>query len=286
MLLKQRLFSNMILRNMISDFGGRSRNDKAPGTFTHYFQYKIGSYRQDHYLYFQKEPYGIRYKNEFFNKLNEYTGSDISDYVNFHYSQYQDKRGFLIFIKNEIFDRLNLKLSAAIKQKLQYIQYWVQEKEQELSVMQNSQLKQEIELGMRGIVKDSELTNPAQADKLIEDVSPKLTELIEKICEGYTTGNIRVTEQKHLHSIIQLFYILQYLQKSSRNGKSNQRLFTSFSAIDISAVLRLHFADYREKQQNTIQKEIATVTKEFDLNSERFKRLDKALQDFFFDQNT
>jgi len=51
----------------------------------------------------------------------------------------------------------------------------------------------------------------------------------------------------------------------------------------MASVLRLHFADYKDKQQNTIQKEIATVTKEFDINSERFKRLYKALQDFFFD---
>lgn len=61
--LKQKLFSNMILRNMLAS---------VP-----YFQYKIGPYQPDQYLYFPKEPFALRYKNEIFNKLHEYTGYDI-----------------------------------------------------------------------------------------------------------------------------------------------------------------------------------------------------------------
>lgn len=162
----------------------------------------------------------------------------------------------------------------------------MQDKEQELAAIQQSELKQEIEQGMRAIVKDSEVASSAQGDELMSELSEKLTQLIEDLSEGYATGNIRVTEQKHLHSLIILLYILQNLKKISRNGKGNQRLFNNFSAIDMASVLRLHFADYKDKQQNTIQKEIATVTRELDTNSERFKRLDKALQDFFFDQVT
>lgn len=284
MSLRQRLFSNMILRNMISDWVGRSGNNKPPGTFAICFQYKIGPYKPDHYLYFQKEPSSIRYKNDIFNKLYEYSGADISDYLNFHYNLYQNKQDFLKFLKYEVYDRLNLKLSGAWKQKLLLVQYWLQEKEQELAAVQRSQLQQEIEEGMRAIVNDPEVGNPAKADELVNGLSEKLTLLVEKLSEGYATGTIRVTEQKHLHSVIQFLYIFQNLQKSSRNGKGHQRLFNSFSAIDMAAILRLHFADWKEKQQNTIQKEIAAVTKDFDVNSERFKRLDKALQDFFFDQ--
>ncbi|WP_207511075.1 hypothetical protein [Longitalea luteola] len=285
MLLKQRLFSNMILRNMISDWVGLSGNNKAPGTFPIFFQYKIGPYKPDYFLYFQKEPFSVRYKNDIFNKLYEYSGSDISDYINFHYNHYQDKQAFLKFLRYEVHDRLNIKLTGIWKQKLQFVLYWLQEKEQELTAMQHSQLQHEIEQGMRAIANDPEVVNPGKADELVNDLSEKLNLLVEKLSEGYATGNIRVAEQKHLHSLIQLLYILQNLQKNSRNGKANQRLFSTFSAIDMAAILRLHFADWKEKQQNTIQKDIAAVTKDINVDSEKFKRLDKALQDFFFDQN-
>jgi len=207
---------------MISDWAGRSGNNKAPGTFAIYFQYKIGLYQPDHYLYFKKEPFSIRYKNDIFNKLYEYSGSDISDYINFHYNLYQDKQDFLKFLKYEVYGRLNLKLSDAWKQKLQFVQYWLQEKEQEIAAVQHSQLQQEIEQGMRDIVKDSDVASPVQADKLVSELSEKLTQLIENLSEGYATGNIRVTDQKHLHSLIILLYILQNLQKNGRNGKGSQ----------------------------------------------------------------
>ena len=72
MISKQRLFSNMFLRNMLADFGNRSAYSKTTGTFIPYFQYKIGAYQPDYYLYFPKEPYIRRYHNEIFNKLYEY----------------------------------------------------------------------------------------------------------------------------------------------------------------------------------------------------------------------
>lgn len=271
---------------MISDWAGRSGNNKAPGTFTTYFQYKIGPYQPDYCLYFQKEPFSVRYKNDIFNKLYEYSGTDITDFLNFHYSQYHDKQDFLRFLKYEVYDRLNQKLTRVWKQKLQLAQYWLLEREQELAAVQHSQIQQEIKEDMRAIVNDPEVANPAKADELVNGLSEKLTLLVEKLSEGYAIGNIRITEQKHLQSLIQFLYIFQNLQKSNRNGKGSQRLFSSFSAIDIAAILRLHFADWKEKQQNTIQKEIAAVTKDFDVDSERFKRLDKALQDFFFDQTS
>jgi len=39
-----------------------------------YFQYKIGPYQSDYYLYFAKQPYLQVYKNEIFNKMYEYEG--------------------------------------------------------------------------------------------------------------------------------------------------------------------------------------------------------------------
>jgi hypothetical protein len=107
---KKRLFSNMFFRNMISDLFGRSADQRKPGGFTPYFQYKIGPYQSDYYLYFPKEPFAIRYKNEIFNKLNEYTGADIANYLEFHYLAYSDKQSFLKFLRYEVYARLNIKL--------------------------------------------------------------------------------------------------------------------------------------------------------------------------------
>src|ERR1700680_2912479 len=103
---KQKIFSNMFLRNMLADFGERSGYTKTPGNFIPYFQYKIGEYQPDHYLYFPSESFALRYKNEIFNKLNEYTGYDIIKFLEFHYSAYSDKPDFLRFLNYEISQRL------------------------------------------------------------------------------------------------------------------------------------------------------------------------------------
>ncbi len=80
MSLKQKLFSNMFLRNMLASFGERSAYSEKRGQFTAYFLYKIGNYESDYYLYFPAEPFPLRYKNEIFNKLHEYT-ADLTEPV-------------------------------------------------------------------------------------------------------------------------------------------------------------------------------------------------------------
>lgn len=54
---QQKLPSNIILRNILASFGERSGYSKEPGGFVPYFQYQIGSYKADLYLYFPKEPF-------------------------------------------------------------------------------------------------------------------------------------------------------------------------------------------------------------------------------------
>ena len=94
MSLKQKLFSNIVLRSMFANFGNRSAYSKVPGAFEPYFQYKIGAYQSDQYLYFPKEPFAVLYKNEIFNKLHEYTGYDVIRYLEFHFSAYPDRTDF------------------------------------------------------------------------------------------------------------------------------------------------------------------------------------------------
>src|SRR5256885_7285080 len=102
---KKRLFSNMFWRNVLATFGERSGYSTEPGQFVPYFQYKIGPYQTDLYLYFPKEPYALRYNNEIFNKLLEFTGYDIIKYLDFHYAAYSNKQDFLRFLQYELSDR-------------------------------------------------------------------------------------------------------------------------------------------------------------------------------------
>ncbi len=104
--LKKRLFTNIFWRNVAATFGGRSSYSQKSGGFVPYFQYKIGQYNTDWYLYFHKEPFPLRYKNEIFNKLGEYTGYDIIRYLEFHFIAYHDSQDFLRFLHYEISERL------------------------------------------------------------------------------------------------------------------------------------------------------------------------------------
>jgi hypothetical protein len=73
---------------MLADFGSRSAYSLSDKNFIPYFEYKIGSYEPDQYLYFSKKPLAAQYKNEIFNKLREYTGYDIVQYQEFHFEKY------------------------------------------------------------------------------------------------------------------------------------------------------------------------------------------------------
>src|SRR3990170_1006390 len=118
MILKQRLFTNMFLRNMLADFGNRSAYSRLPGSFIPYFQYKV---------------------------------YDIITYLEFHYSAYGEKHDFLRFLQYEIADRLKQQPKESRRQKLQSAREWVTEQQQELQRSQQATLKQEIEQEVKEI---------------------------------------------------------------------------------------------------------------------------------------
>jgi len=149
MILKQRLFSNMFLRNMLADFGNLSAYSRQPGKFIPYFQYKIGDYHPDHYLYFPREPYTRRYHNEIFNKLCEYKGYDIISFLEFHYLAYCDKQDFQRFLQYELTDRLKQKTNDSRRKKISTASEWVMEKQRELQSQRQEILKQEFEKEVR-----------------------------------------------------------------------------------------------------------------------------------------
>ena len=154
---KKRLFSNIFWRNVLASFGERSGYSKEPGGFVPYFQYRIGPYNADLYLYFPKEPFSLRYKNEIFNKLHEFTGYDIIKYLEFHYSAYPDSQDFLRFLHYEISERLkgdakNARLLSALS--------WVTEKRTEYQKKGEQDLRSEIEQSVQAIIKGQSTATP------------------------------------------------------------------------------------------------------------------------------
>src|SRR3954471_15293651 len=102
---KDGIASNLLLRNLISQLisvpasGGRK-------TFISYFQYKIGVYQPDYFLYFTAPPNVVRYTNDIYNKLSQYDGYEMVQYLEFHYAAFADKPDFLRFLIYETNHRL------------------------------------------------------------------------------------------------------------------------------------------------------------------------------------
>jgi hypothetical protein len=278
---------------MMADLFGRSAYSKTPGAFIPYFQYKIGAYQPDHYLYFPKEPYALRYQNEIFNKLYEYKGYDIRTYLDFHYSDYKDKHDFLRFLQYEIADRLKLKSRKTHGQKLQSTQEWVSEKQHELQVIQEAALKQEIEEGVWEIIgesqaggsqKDFENATHALSKKLndhIEQIMISTEERLETLTGSFVTGNIELNNHNHLEKVVQLFILLQTVQAPPQIARAEQ-LFKRFSATDLASILHLHFATFKNKKINTLQVKIREATERLNPNNPKVQKLTEALEDFFY----
>ena len=77
MSIRNRLFKFIFFRSLFTIFGNRTSYSAKTKDFAAYFQYKIGAYQPDLYLYFPKQPYLQVYKNEIFNRMHEYEGYDL-----------------------------------------------------------------------------------------------------------------------------------------------------------------------------------------------------------------
>jgi hypothetical protein len=290
---KKWLFSNMFLRNMISDLFGRSAGNRKPGEFTPYFQYRIGLYQSDYYLDFPKEPYTKQYKNEIFNKLYEFDDSDIADYLDFHYSAYPAKPGFLKFLQYELYGRINRKITAGMRQKLQVAQKWVEEKQKELQSQQQATFKQEIEKEVREALPAGTQANPENIEHIVNALTQKLAdhfdqlmaatgEKMQSLTDSFVTANIELNNQNHLDNVIKLFKLLKDVRAPKQPGRATEQLFKRFSDTDIAAILRLHFEALKTKQPNTIQVNIKKADERIPDKSPKVIKLEEALADFFY----
>jgi hypothetical protein len=290
---KQKFLSNMFLRNALADFGERSTNSKIPGDFIPYFQYRIGRYQPDLLLYFPKEPYSVRYKNEIFNKLNEYNGYDIIKFLEFHFSQYPDKTDFIRFLYYEIQERLKPeKARKSFFLKLQTSFNWVAEKNQELKKTQEEKLRLEIEQGLKTIIQNQSVNSPLQVDRQNKALSDQLSSHFDKLMSetekgirdltgSFITGNIQLNNRNHEDKIIQLLILTGQVQAPTQLAKGEQ-LFKKFTAADIATILHYHFDAFRDNKINTLQKKVGEQSERIKPGHPKVKKLSEALQEFFY----
>lgn len=281
--MRQRLFSNMFIRNMLTDFGNRSAESNK-GKCTPYFQFKIEKYQPDYFLYFPKEPFVVRYKNEIFNKLQEYTGFDITRYLEFHYKEYGDKAAFLKFLKYESSERLKMNLARRFRQKLQSVQEWIIEKEQELKCFSTATSENKILAANFVINKTSDDVD----NDLLQNTRFKLHQLIttaedqmEELVKSFPTGAIQLNNHYHLEKVIQALILLQTVKAPDKIAKGEQ-LFKGFSATDLAFMLNLHFAEFKNMKPNTVQVKIKECNDRIKPDNNKVRQLTEALQDFFY----
>lgn len=293
MISKQWLFTNMFLRNMLADFGKRSADSNSTRNFIPYFQYRIGNYQPDYYLYFPKEPFITRYKNEVFNKLQEYCGYDLIRHLEFHYTAYTDKVDFIRFLQYEITERTKKASRKVLRQKLHCVREWLLEKKAELSSSKVPDLKQQIEQEVREIIGANGTDNGTRNyDALATAITQKLSDHIDRIMTSteeqmqsltgsFITGQVDLNNYNHQERLIQLFKLLQTIQAPPQIAKGEQ-LFKKFSDTDMTSILLLHFTAFKGKKLNTVQVKIREADERLNPSNAKVKKLTEALQEFFY----
>lgn len=305
------LFSRMLFRNMLTDFGYRLAYSKIPGDFTPYFAYKIGAYENGYYLRFPKEPTALPYKNEIFNKLHRYDNEAIGKYLNFHYDLYPDKRDFLLFLYYEISERIHQNVKHRLF-KLNTALEWTKSKQDEqrindgsLSQQQKETIKEEIQRSINSIAQNQGTSFsplPEQdltllTEKLsgqmevilkekVENFSSATDQLFGQLTRVFHTGNIELYNTYNKVRLIQLFILLREVS-SSNTEKNKELIVNNMADIDIAAILKLHFTDFKDLKLNTIQKDVGRYNGELKQdrnrkNSDRIKNLEVALSEFFY----
>ena len=295
--IKQKAYSNEFLRNVLATFGFRTGYTGEPGGFTPYFSYKIAPYQKDYHLYFSKEPFALRYQNEIFNKLLEYQGYDIIRYLEFHYSLYPDKPEFIRFLQYELTDRLKRK--GGNERKLQAALEWINEKQvegkRELTKKieeEQTVLKQELKIGVQTIIANNSNSDASDREREVQLLIEKLSGHIERLMKtaendlrdltsSFNTGTIEFNNRNHEDALIQLLVLLQNVQASATKQKGEQ-LFKKFSSTDIAAILMLHFAAFKDKKTNTLQKKVGEQAERLNYKNPKVKQLMDALEAFFY----
>lgn len=291
MALRERLLSRIFFRSMLTAFGNRTPYAAKTKTFVAYFQYKIGPYQSDYYLYFAKQPYLQVYKNEIFNKMYEYEGYDLIRYLETHYKAFDDKADFIRFLRYETSERLKHKVSETYRQNLQATADWLTEKQGLYQAVQEKQLKARIEQDVRSTL-DNQAGSGLDTEEIVRSLSGKLASRLEQLvsdtqdkmtslADSFPAANIELNNHNDLEKLIQL-YILVMAIKGSGDANSGNRLFKRFSNTDLASILHLHFRPFKSKKFNTVQLKITECGDRLKINNQRVQKLQQALTEFFY----
>ncbi len=255
----KKLYDRPFIRFLVYIFGLESFIRKPYRDFTAYFQYRIESYKADYFLYFPRSPYRNVYIHELFRKLCSYHGYELTQFLEFHYQQFADKKEFLRFLHYEIAVRLKAKTPktkpSVYWETLETCLLWVNEQ----------------------AVNDPDPTS-AQLQVLIDErisagVEPRMAELTQSFA-----GRINLNNHLHLTKVIQVLLLLKELNAP---GKKPLPLFKNFSTTDMAAILR-QFEEIRDKKVNTIQVRIGEANSQLRPDDPKTEKLIKALTDFFY----
>jgi hypothetical protein len=230
---------------MATSFGQRSAEKLKKYDYPLYFQFKIGEdYRYDHYLYFEKKPTAEQYRNDIFNKIDEYFPEKVPDYLVFHYNAYQGgKETFLSFLQIELPDRITKTSDPEFKKKLRVAVQWVEKMQQEIKPSE-------------GFMDNGDFMH---AD----------------IAKGISLNN-----KNHEARLFQLLVLICEIKAPGKT--STDKLFDNFTDINLCSLLKTHFEKYRDLQVGTIRRNYLSKYREsFRREMPKAAKLEKALQDFF-----
>ena len=254
-------FNKIFFRSMLASFGFRSPYSQKEYEFEPYFQYSIGPYKMDYILYFPKQPYKQLYKNEIFAKMEEYSGHDLTNYLDFHYATYKDKKEFIRFLRYEATERLKKARTAFYKLNLEMTLEWVAEQSSSIDGQQQAESQH--------LVQKGENSSPADQNGLETTLGA--------ISESYS-GKITLYNQHQMEKVIQVFILIQTMRAP---GKKAEPLFGRFTKTDITALLR-QFEGNNNKKPNTLQGYVTNANNMLRLDDPKVKKLADALQDFFY----
>ena len=259
----KKLYEQPVVRYLVYVFGIGIR--KPHRDFTPYFQYRIESYRPDFFLYFPKPPYYNVYKNEWFRKLISYHGYELTQFLDFHYQQFADKKEFLRFLHYEVAASLKARTPktkpSAYWDTLETCLLWVNEQKDLL----------EPAPPFPGSPVPEHVAVNGQARGL--DIESHVAELMNSFA-----GRITLNNHHHLIRVIQVLILLKDL---STSGKKPLSLFNNFSTTDLAAILR-QFEELKDLKVNTIQSKISEANAELQPDDPKTEKLIKALTDFFY----
>lgn len=238
-------FNNFTVRTMATTFGQRSAEKMKKYDYPVYFQFKVGDYKDDHYLYFEKKPTAEQYRNDIFNKMDEYFAEQVPEYLAFHYDAYEgDKNTFLAFLQIELTERLKKSDKETFKKKFSVARNWVEKMQQKETLQENS----------------------------IDDIN---------IINADIAKGISLNNRTHEARLFQLLILIMEIKAPGKT--STEILFNNFTDKNMCSILKTHFEEYMGLQLNTIQRNYLSKYREvLKRETSKVAKLEKALQDFFY----